>query len=175
MRQSKPIMETISKLKQSGYMVEILAMAVKKEISELGIVERYEKQKEQFGAGRWTPLSSHDVAYENMPNTLEQIESSLPVDRVRVFTRSHRCLYDNRPDASKEVRKPPAATQAILEERIRPLSKDELQDLKMAWECLFIMQAARRAAGEECRIVRKNLMELNETGEVNNKDLGRGS
>jgi len=50
MRQSKPIMETIVTLKQSGYTVEILAMAVKKELSELGIMERYEDQKKLYGA-----------------------------------------------------------------------------------------------------------------------------
>jgi hypothetical protein len=160
MRQPKPIMETIAKLKQSGYMVEILAMAVKKELSELGIIERYEDQKNFYGAGRWTPPPAHDVAYANMPNTLEQIESTLPVDRIRVYTRSLECLYDNRPGITQEERKPPAAKLAILEERARPLPKDDLESLKMAWERLAIMQAQRGADGEECLIVRDKLIDL---------------
>jgi hypothetical protein len=161
MRQSKPIMETIAKLNQSGYTVEILAMAVNKEISELGIIERYEDQKHLYGVGRWTPPSAHEAAYMNMPNTLEQIESNSPVDRVRVFTRSQECLYDNhRPDATKELRKPSAAKQVIMEERNRPMSKDKLQDLKKAWERLADMQANRGAEGEEFSIVRDKLVEL---------------
>jgi len=147
MRQSKPIMETIATLKQSGYTVEILAMAVKKEISELGIMERYEDQKKLYGAGRWTPPSAHEAAYVNMPNTLEQIELNSPVGRVRVFTRAQECLYDNRPDAAKELRKPLAAKQAIIKERDWPMSNDELRNLKKAWERLSDMQAKRGATG----------------------------
>jgi adenylate kinase family enzyme len=160
MRQPKPLMETIAKLKQSGYMVEILAMAVKKELSELGIIERYEDQKKLYGAGRWTPPLAHDAAYANMPNTLEQIESTLPVDRIRVYTRSLECLYDNRPGIIQEERKPPAAKLAVLEERARPLPKDDLEILKMAWARLAIMQAQRCADGEECLVVRDKLIDL---------------
>jgi len=97
-----------------------------------------------------------------MPNTLEQIELNLPVVRVRVFTRAQECLYDNRPDAAKELRKPLAAKQAIMKERDRPMSNDELQDLKKAWERLSDMQAQRGATGEEISIVRGKLVELDE-------------
>jgi predicted ABC-type ATPase len=159
MRQQKPIMDTISRLIQSGYTVEILAMAVKKEHSELGIMQRYERQKQIVGAGRWTPPSAHDAAYINMPDTLSQIESSLPVDRVRVFTRSLECLYDKQLGGS-QARKPSTAKEAILAERARPISKDEQEALKMAWERLSRMQAQRGAVGEECSIVRNKLNEL---------------
>jgi len=160
MRQPKPIMETIVNLKQSGYTVEIWAMAVKKELSELGIMERYEDQKKLYGAGRWTPPSAHEAAYINMPNTLEQIELNSPISRVRVFTRAHECLYDNRPDANKELRKPPTAKQEIMKERDRPMSNDELKNLKKAWERLFDMQTKRCAVGEEISIVRGKLLEF---------------
>ena len=174
MRQRKPIMDTITRLKQSGYAVEILAIAVKKEFSELGIIERYEDQKRtRGGTGRWTPPSSHDEAYVNMPNTLARIEAALPVDRVRVLTRSLECLYDNKLDVTQEVRKPPAAKQAIMDERARPLSKDEQENIKTAWERLYVIQARRGAVGEEVQIVKKNLMEFNKIAEVN-KDQGRG-
>ena len=58
MRSKEPLLTTIKRLKEEGYRVDIVVVAVKKEFSRLGTLMRYENQKTAFGYGRWTPLES---------------------------------------------------------------------------------------------------------------------
>jgi hypothetical protein len=56
-------------------------------MSHQGIVERYEKQKAQFGNGRITTPKAHLDAYEGMLLTVERIEGEKLADSIRLYRR----------------------------------------------------------------------------------------
>jgi hypothetical protein len=83
MRNREPLMSTIDHLREKGYMIDIMVMAVHESVSRAGIVKRYENQRARGGIARWTAFEAHDEAYRNMPETVGVIESQSPVDSVR--------------------------------------------------------------------------------------------
>lgn len=105
-------------LKARGYHVEVWALAVRREDSELGVHLRYERQKAKGKPGRWPPEPVRDAAYEGMPRAVDQIERSGAADRVRAFGRATeagappRALYDSAAGGR-------SAAGAIAKERAR--------------------------------------------------------
>lgn len=130
MRNKGPIMDTIKNLREKGYKVHVIALAVRAEISRGGIVERYEKQKEQspIGCGRWTNPNTHEEAYKNMPDTLRAIEKESPIESITVYNRAQEELYSNERETDGNFHKPPQtkdAASTVIRERTRPLTKEE--------------------------------------------------
>jgi predicted ABC-type ATPase len=132
MRNREPLMSTINYLKENGYTIDVMVMAVHERVSRAGIVKRYENQKAKGGIARWTPFEAHDEAYGNMPETAEAIENQSPIDSIRVYNRAGEVLYSNERESG--VLKPTLpwlnAKAAILRERDRPLSMSEERLLK---------------------------------------------
>ena len=124
MRNPQPLMSTIEHIKKQGYKIDIMIMAVQEKVSRLGVIARYEKQKERNGYGRLTSMESHDEAAKNLPDTAAEIEQKSPIDSISVYNRACECLYRN--DHCQEKTSPGKDVKtAIRSEVQRPLSMEE--------------------------------------------------
>ena len=77
LRSTKIIKEQIlQKIKPKGYKVEAYVLAVPPEVSYYSTIQRYkEQEKNQDCIPRYTDKKFHDVSYQNMECTIEQLES----------------------------------------------------------------------------------------------------
>lgn len=118
--------------KRSGYEVEVRAMAVSKETSELGVYERYENaMKNAPGAARWVPEEVRNDAYDGMPRAIDRLEAQedpeMRADRIRVYARAPdaagepACLHDSQAPSNVEK----SARESIEAERGRVVELDE--------------------------------------------------
>lgn len=71
----------------SNYKIIVRGMAVNELNCLMSIVERYEGQVKEKGWGRLVTVSHFYKAYEEMSDTIEQIESSGITDVVEVYIR----------------------------------------------------------------------------------------
>ncbi len=74
MRDGNKVAETMESLREAGYPIDARALAVTSRLSEQGIMQRYENQKADRGAGRMTMREAHQAAYDGMLQTLDRIE-----------------------------------------------------------------------------------------------------
>lgn len=95
------ICETIKKLKNKGYYVNIQALAVPKLDSRLSIYGRYETQMEYDTVARFVSKESHDAAYNGMLNTLNQIEKEGLYDYLSIHTRKGEIIFQSSINAPK--------------------------------------------------------------------------
>lgn len=96
MRTDMLIMAAIENLRRAGYKIHIMIMAVRGEISRLGMLERYEDQKSVKGYARWIDPASHEEAYRGMPATVRSIEKGSHIESISVYNREGEVLYRNR-------------------------------------------------------------------------------
>ena len=89
------ICDTLKKLKDNGFFIELKILAVNGIDSLISTMERYEKQKNAEGYGRITPSDSHRNAYYGMLDTLEDIESQKCFDTLEISTRNGDIVYYN--------------------------------------------------------------------------------
>jgi predicted ABC-type ATPase len=81
------IKTSMQKMKDTGYNVEINALATNSTVSKMGIAARYEEQLAKIGYGRTVEVSYHDEVYKNIPKNIEKaIETGL-VSKYRLYTR----------------------------------------------------------------------------------------
>jgi predicted ABC-type ATPase len=89
-----------AELKNCGYEVEVVALAVNEEVSWQGVKDRYESAEEASAKDstiipRWVPKEIHDSAYKGMPESLELIERKRMADRIKVCDRDYNLLYES--------------------------------------------------------------------------------
>lgn len=138
------------RLKGEGYTVELRVMAVHEKISEIRIHSRYEHQKAEAGAGRFSTRDNHDIAYAGVAATIERAEQNKSVDGLRIYDKEHQVLKDNELQGGEWVNTPDAA-KIMHAERERPLTLDERRELATGYDKLakMIEAPARQAAPEE--------------------------
>jgi|GEM_PF-2702853 len=104
---------------KAGYQVEVHAMAVRFEDSQLGIHKRYHDAKANDEPGRWVPMEIHDAAYTGMEKSLDRLKESDSVAQIEVHgrpldgTRGTRLLSEGAPGVGDPV-------SALNSERERP-------------------------------------------------------
>ncbi|CAG9260924.1 UDP-N-acetylglucosamine kinase (modular protein) [Burkholderia diffusa] len=125
MRDPVGLSKLCQKLRNAGYRIEARVMAVNALVSRMSIHERYERQLEVNGYGRWTNRDKHDAAFNGVPLTVESLEADCLVDRITVVARNGDApLYDNRlVDGAWEH--PPTARTSIEAERSRDWTEAE--------------------------------------------------
>jgi predicted ABC-type ATPase len=150
MRNKEPLMSTIKYLKDEGYRIDVMVMAVNDRLSRAGILKRYEDKKSTGEIARWTPFDAHDEAYGNMPDTVEAIEERSPIDSIRVYNRASELLYGSEREDGVFKRDMPwlNAKAAILEERDRSLSASEEKHLQASIKDIQKMME-NRGAGKD--------------------------
>ena len=154
MRNPQPLMSTIEHIKEQGYKIDIMIMAVHEKVSRLGVIDRYEKQKERNGYGRLTSMESHDEAARNLPNTASAIEQKSPIDSISVYNRACECLYRN--DHCQEKTSPGKDVKtAIRSEVQRPLSVEEQKTYKKTISDTIERMQKRGAPTKEIKLLEK--------------------
>lgn len=114
--------QKLAEYKDAGYATEARVVATHERSSWQGVIARYESQKANDGVGRMTPKPVHDAAYNGVLNTVERIEKDRLADRVGVYARDGKPVYQN--SLQDGQWKQPTEMRSQLEgERNKPLSQ----------------------------------------------------
>jgi Zeta toxin len=127
---------------QAGYVVRVCVLAVPAVLSRLGIIERYARQVEVAGAGRWTTAASHDADYAGTVQVLQLAAASPAVTRVCVLIRDG-LVFDDHRDPSGAWRLGGSAVEVLAEARDMPLSR--LQRVALGNRLTSTLERLRRA------------------------------
>ena len=152
-----------SMLKEAGYQVSVKALAVRKDVSQLGILERFEAGKAK-AMPRWISSDVHAIAYSKLPATLQAIEQSpdLYNARVGIYDRSGRRLYDNFDRADNIAL---TAKQALDHARKAPLSPHEESRYQEIANKVISALVQRHAPQEEIQAVERLAVRLAQRNE----------
>lgn len=93
LRTAQTPLNTCNLLKSKGYSVELSIMAVSKEVSWQGTIQRYEKMKLKGQTPRATPKESHDVVVNNIVQNLDELYKLNKFDNITLYNRNQECLY----------------------------------------------------------------------------------
>jgi len=137
-------------LKQAGYRVELHIIATPERVSEQRIYERYEGQRAKDGYGRFSTKDKHDEAYLGVAKTVAAVEAGKQVDRLCVYDRHVRVIYDNSFE-NGQWQKEPLALKALEQERNRPMTLQERRDYLDGFDKLagLLTNPERHASTEE--------------------------
>ena len=125
-REPKTVEKSIKLFKDAGYKINVQAIAVKSEASEISTHKRYEAQKKLRGSGRYVPKEAHDAAYVGVPKSLKFVEENNLADTVMVRTRDAKVLYTNELIDNKWI-SPIESNHILIQERNREWSPRELE------------------------------------------------
>lgn len=129
-----------NRLKNSGYQLHLAILAVKPELSRLGIHLRFERQLAAEGSGRFVNTNVHDVNYNNLLPNLKNILTKTSVDTTEIYARkvllSQNRLLNNTVECLKSSidHKPfpyPVFENIILKERSRNWTDVEKEYLRL--------------------------------------------
>lgn len=137
--------KSMQDLKLLDYNVFIAVLAVKSELSRLGIHLRYERQLANEGSGRFVNMNVHDANYNNLPKNLEEVMRMVDLDGIAVYKRKvfeyNNQLVNNAVESIVGSDKRPkdfdsslysdVIIKAIDEERNRPWTDLEKEYLKI--------------------------------------------
>lgn len=88
-------LRTCSMLKERGYTVDLSVMAVSKETSWQGTLQRYRDMEKKGLTPRATPKEKHDDIADKLPDNLGAIFGRKAFDRIALYNRESECLYDS--------------------------------------------------------------------------------
>lgn len=108
--------------KMSNYRVIVRGMAVNELNCLISILERYEGQVNEKGWGRLVTLSHFYKAYEEMLDTIDQIEKLNITNSVEVYTRGNKPTEPRR-IYNSNIKEFPTAKMAVVEGRQRDRKK----------------------------------------------------
>lgn len=140
--------KSMQDLKSLDYKVFVAVLAVKSELSRLGIHLRYERQLANEGSGRFVNMNVHDANYNNLVKNLVEIMNVVDLDAIAVYKRKvfehNNQLVNNavesivgsdrRPKDYDSLIYNDVIINAINEERNRPWTDLEKEYLKMRIE-----------------------------------------
>jgi hypothetical protein len=118
--------EVAGRFREAGYGVRVAALAVPAAQSRLGIMQRYAEQVRDHGRGRWVAQTNHDRCYDGMLDTVDRIDADRLADRMEVYRRGNILVYANALGPDGQWEHPPQARSAILAERHRPWTAEEI-------------------------------------------------
>lgn len=131
----------LQKLKDNGYEIDVRAMAVHEPVSQRGVAARLEKglANPDIIPRNVEPHIQAD-AFLGMPQAIERIEQIGLADRIRVYGRDKTApLFDSAQMPGM------TATQAITNERTRPLTSLEVTEQALGWDSIVEKAIARKA------------------------------
>lgn len=148
MREAGPLSKTMMRLKEAGYQITAKVVACHERMSTTGIFMRYENQKAEKGAGRFSEVASHDAGYEGMPKTLDRIEQNKLVDKIEVYDRFGDKLYTNELKENR-WKDHPRAAETVQSERSRQPTGAEVQQFQIDWKLINTLMEKRQATLRE--------------------------
>lgn len=147
MRSPDQVRESSLAIRKAGYSIEVRIMAVHAKSSEVSLLQRYEHEKRLLGYGRVMPLEYHNLAAAGIVDTVRAIEDEKLVDRLFIFDRQGRTVYENELVNGRWTRE---ADGARTMEQFREASYDNLEKNKIAtlWDDVIDMMNHRGAAAD---------------------------
>lgn len=126
-----PDVDTVKALREAGYDVEIRAIATHKLESELGVNERFSRDLDNFGYGRYVPQVVRDRAYQNLPGALDDVARQTGVP-VQISDRDGNVHFDSRktPGASPGQALESARQARLTPERLAQLEQEAKTQIK---------------------------------------------
>lgn len=91
-------LKTKIQLKEKDYKVELYVMAVSKELSWQGVINRYNDLLKIGGDARITSRKSHDYVVEHISENVDYLFLNGNFDNIKLFTREKECIYDAKRD-----------------------------------------------------------------------------
>jgi len=129
--------ETLQQFRGAGYRVEVVLMAVHEAQSRLGILQRYQDERDAVGYGRLLPTAIHDATYTGVLDTADRVDELRLADAVSVYRRGGgQPLYANQLTDHGQWQQPPATRSAMETERGRPWTGEETTRFRAAAESL---------------------------------------
>ena len=152
MRDPQKVADTMKGLLEAGYKIDARALAVNERLSWQGVLQRYESQQMDRGAGRMTTKEAHSAAYSGMLETITRIETEKLADHVKVYQRGGVLIYANEATEGRWSF-PPQARQLIEAERSRPFTTDERANYAKGFDQLVDMvnRPERRATPRQIK------------------------
>ena len=117
--------ETAGRFRAAGTRVEVAVMGVPEALSRLGIVDRYLRQVEIHGHGRFVAQSNHDACYRGVRETVAAIQTQETADNVVVFRRGATVVGAARRDDNGHWVGAQQLAEDVASERERPWTIDE--------------------------------------------------
>ena len=121
-RDPDSVLATARDFQNAGYQVHVSALAVPAAVSRLAIIERFARQVETAGTGRWTTMASHEADYLGTEEVLRLAQSSPSVSRISLWTRDG-LVYDNRRDRAGAWASAETPADVLAEARGTPLTR----------------------------------------------------
>lgn len=156
MRSPETIARTMKIFKNAGYFVDARALAVPERLSWQGVLQRYENQRLDRGAGRMTLPEAHREAYDGLLASLEKVEREKLADRISIYTRGAVILYENHLE-NGQWKNTEKARQVVEQERNRPWTLPERFNYAKGFDRLaeLLQRPQRNASTEEVEAVEK--------------------
>lgn len=111
----------LQEYKAAGYTTDVRVVATNERTSWQSVHSRYESDKKKDDYGRWVPQDGHDSAYKGVLDSVELIEARKLSDRVGIYDRNGKAIYQNELK-NGQWDHAPAARDALAGERSKPLT-----------------------------------------------------
>ncbi|MCL2046697.1 MAG: zeta toxin family protein [Oscillospiraceae bacterium] len=95
LRTTEVPLNTCRILKNKGYTVELSVMAVDKEQSWQGTLDRYNDMDARGMTPRATPKEHHDLVVAALPDNISELYLSGEFDQITLYSRELDCLYNS--------------------------------------------------------------------------------
>lgn len=138
MRNSDKVLDTMQLFRSQGFDIDARILAVPYELSEQGILQRYEAQKLARGFGRMTTIDAHRAAYDGVPKSADAIEMGKAADRIALYGRGAELLYESFLRDGHWTN-PVGVRGALLSARERPLTIAERRDVYAGYLDLAVL------------------------------------
>ncbi|RZL86610.1 MAG: hypothetical protein EOP82_29320 [Variovorax sp.] len=125
----------INRLRQDGYVVQVVFVCVSPMESHLALAARYALWRQHRWAPEFVTATQHEEAVADLRTTLDDFEKRGNVDGLRVIARDGRQLFENRLAGGDWLR-PPRACAVLDKEQSRALPDKDAVQLAMRWETL---------------------------------------
>ena len=152
MRAPEQVRESVLAHRAAGYAIEARILAVHARSSEVSLSRRFEHEKAHIGFGRRMPLDYHELAAAGIVDTVKVIEGERLFDRLVIFDRSGRTIYENELVDGNWAR-PPCGASAMVQHRERSYDVAEKGAIVGMWDDVLDMMQGRGATAAEVSAV----------------------
>ncbi|WP_025146079.1 zeta toxin family protein [Pedobacter jeongneungensis] len=134
------------------YQIELHILAVKPELSKMGIHLRYESQVQSDGKGRFVEMSTHDLNFSMLQPNIEKILKDVAIDHISTYTRligfENGQIKNNSVDQLMGINRPTSSDFTKIKESInnewqRPLTDNEKTYFKFRFDQVVGMISKR--------------------------------
>ncbi|WP_322779343.1 zeta toxin family protein [Frankia sp. Cas4] len=109
----------------AGYRVHVVILAVPEAVSRQGTADRYVRQQQANGRGRFSTPEGHDRCYQAVADIAQGVDRGSLVQEVWVIRRGEHPLYHNVRDSAGRWSGVPGCHAALQDERNRPWNSAE--------------------------------------------------